>query len=180
MCFIACVLLVILYTSVDSTTAIASENIVNPSSGTTGSATNSFVTSFLEAVKSSNTLAEIFDFRQLSGQQVAENIYKGAVSTLSSWGATNAENYAALTTKHIPKNLSTLPWETFIRVYGSSMANYLASEGILNERNADMLAKAYAKSYKYFATNEETKIAATKLGLLTFAASLTQLTAERE
>ncbi|GFW58991.1 hypothetical protein TNCV_2830971 [Trichonephila clavipes] len=97
---------------------------------------------------------------------------------LSTWGATNPENNAAFVKQHIPKNLSALPWETPIRVYGSSMANYLISEGILSERNANLLAKAYAKSYEYFA-NTDNKIADTKLGFLNFAASLTALTAEK-
>ncbi|GFY75016.1 hypothetical protein TNIN_317701 [Trichonephila inaurata madagascariensis] len=176
--FIVGFLLIILCIYADSSVAIASEDILNPSSVTTGSVTNSFVTSFLEAVKSSKALLEVFDWRQLLGEEVAQNIYRDVLSSLSSWGAADPENNAEFATQHIPKNFSVLPWETPIRVYGRGMANYLISEGILNERNADILAKAYAKSYEYFA-NAENKIADTKSGFLNFAASLTALTTER-
>ncbi|GFT36659.1 hypothetical protein NPIL_503621 [Nephila pilipes] len=151
----------------------------NPIENTVESAVNAFVAAFTEAVRSSNILTQMFDWREEPEKEVAQAVCKEVKFFLSAWGADNVENIAASTIQYIPQNFSAHPLETPIRANGNTMANYLVSEGILNTRNAPILAKTYAKSFEHFSCRTEIKMNAVRDGFINFATSLTPMTPER-
>ncbi|GFS70203.1 hypothetical protein NPIL_511231 [Nephila pilipes] len=157
----------------------ARQGAPNPSENTDESAVNAFGAAFSEAVRSSNILTQLFDWREEPEKEIAQTVNREVKCFLSAWSTDNVENIAASTTQYIPQNFSAYPLETPIRAYSNSMANYLVSEGILNTRNAPSLAKAYAKSFEHFASRTEIKISAVKDGFLNFTTSLTPMTPER-
>ncbi|GFT58031.1 hypothetical protein NPIL_271181 [Nephila pilipes] len=59
------------------------------------------------------------------------------------------------------------------------MANYLISEGILNDRNAPTLAVAFIKSFENIASEAENKYKGVLDGFVNFVTSLTPMTPER-
>ncbi|GFS71594.1 hypothetical protein NPIL_259311 [Nephila pilipes] len=172
--------LVILHVSVDRSTAVTDETgDLNPRENIDESAVNAFVTAFTEAVRSSNILTQLFDWREEPEKEIAQAINRKVKYFLSAWGADNAEDIAASLTQYIPQNFSAHPLDTPVRANGYSMANYLVSEGILNTRNAPTLAKVYAKSFEHFACKTDIKIDAARDGFANFATSLTPLSLER-
>ncbi|GFT66970.1 hypothetical protein NPIL_531141 [Nephila pilipes] len=79
----------------------------------------------------------------------------------------------------IPQLYPAKSLETSVRTASICMANYLISEGILNDRNAPTIAMAFTKSFENIASEAENKYKAVLYGFVNFVTSLTPMTPER-
>ncbi|GFS34977.1 hypothetical protein NPIL_551561 [Nephila pilipes] len=145
---------------------------------------NAFVSAFTQEVKSSSVLSELFDMKGNSGEGLGQYIYNDARKNLQSFGVEDAENAAAYATQHLSQDFPVLTFDTLVKVFGTIMARYLSSEGILNEGNSQTLAMEYAKSFEDSANSNMnsqvgSKFIAIGQGFVPFVTSIVQMTPEK-
>ncbi|GFT63749.1 hypothetical protein NPIL_246711 [Nephila pilipes] len=117
---------------------------INSAKATFGPAEKIFLKTFAQFVHCSDILVQLLDQSQITGQQYEQLAYKFVAETQSKCGAKQPEALAKIATRYIGLNFSTLHLANIIRIYASTIARFMYSEGILFEKNALELAIALA------------------------------------
>ncbi|GFT63756.1 hypothetical protein NPIL_246741 [Nephila pilipes] len=142
-----------------------------------------FIDSFTQIVDASGPLSQLLDLSQTTGVEYHDFIYRRALAAHAEWGMTPLDVSAAIAAGPIIK-FPNLPKSTMTRVYSSVVARYLLTEGVLNESNAQFLARWFAETMENSANQissflPEYQYQAISNGFINFLSSFVQFTPKK-
>ncbi|GFT14567.1 uncharacterized protein NPIL_538501 [Nephila pilipes] len=146
---------------------------------------DTFVNTFVEEVRGSDTLKDMFDLSETPALAYSRHAYNDFVRVLTSLGADDPDTIADFATRPMRKNFDFFTREEIVRVYANKASCYADSQGLLSQDNAEDLAKQYASAFEQSAQENlkegdpTSKFTAIGNGFIQFLMSIDTLNVEK-